>query len=344
MNGVDDQLDDSSHNPRAPSTARVVLTVAIGAALFVGLATLFASLLRPFAPARAALDQEVTKAVPETLAPGPLVADHAPPIARLSQEEADELRAQVTPEPDDPRPAVPALLPAPELADGPHLAIILTELGPDAATSRRAIAELPAAISFTFSPYAGVSPDLAKTAKADGHEVFVSVPMQPQRYPRISPGPDTLLVDASSADNLARLDKALAGFPPLDGITGMMGSAFTQDRAALGPVMAALADRDLVYIDARASARSVAEAVARGADVPSRSNDRFIDEPATRANIETNLAALIRTAKRRGHAIGYARPVPATIDALSDFEARAAAEGVTLIGAARLARGLDDEG
>ncbi|MGB3723884.1 MAG: divergent polysaccharide deacetylase family protein [Pacificimonas sp.] len=323
------------------STGRIILTVFGGAVLFVGLATLFAHLLRPFAPAKAAqADQYAGADRPERDTP-----ESREDLRRTLR---DNMKVGGGPEPlvlddGDAAQAAGATTPPPDLPDGPVIAIVMTELGSNAANSRRAIADLPAEITFTFTPYAAVSPALAKAAKAEGHEVFVSLPMEPQRYPRINPGENTLLRASDASENLERLDWALTKFADLDGTTGMMGSAFTQDAVALRPVMKELHMRGLTYIDARASGRSVAERTARDSGVPSRSNDRFIDEPPTGANIGGNLSALIATAKRRGYAIGYARPLPATITALEAFGAEAEAAGVTLVGAARLARGLPDD-
>ncbi len=321
------------------TTGRIVLTALGGAILFVGLATLFAHLLRPLAPANAARAESVAEAGDD------MAGNGVDPEARETLREA--MTVGGGPEPltaeDDEERTAGATMPPPDMPSGPVIAIIMTELGPNAEAARQAIETLPAEITFTFSPYADAAPGLARRAKADGHEVFVSVPMEPQRYPRISPGENTLLRTSDAAENLERLDWALDRFGELDGTTGMMGSAFTQDAVALRPIMKALHMRGLAYIDARASERSVAERTARDSGVPSRSNDRFVDEPATAGNIGRNLDALISTAKRRGYAIGYARPMPATIEALAAFEAKAQAAGITLVGAARLARGLPDD-
>ncbi|MBV7257425.1 divergent polysaccharide deacetylase family protein [Pacificimonas sp. WHA3] len=324
------------------------MTVLVGAVIFVGLATLFAQLLSPLAPAQAARgENDQGRNSP------PLQAEVRPPIAELTDEDIAELEANrgrgrdetageeeagSDARADGGREVADAPLP-----DGPRIAVVMTELGPDANLSRSAIEQLPRGVTLTFSPYARASMELAREAHADGHEVFASIPMEPQRYPAISPGRNTLLRAATADDNLERLNWALSRFSELDGVTGMMGSAFTQDANALQPVMKELHLRGLTYIDARASTRSVAERTARENGVSSRSNDRFLDEPATVANIESNLSALISTAKRRGWAIGYARPTAETIKALSGLDALAAESGVVLVGAGRLARGLPDD-
>src|SRR3546814_19345511 len=72
----------------------------------------------------------------------------------------------------------------PPVPDGPLIAVMLTELGPNAPAAEEAIARLPAGISLSFSPYPDASRALARQAKADGPEVWLSLPMPPRRYPR----------------------------------------------------------------------------------------------------------------------------------------------------------------
>jgi polysaccharide deacetylase 2 family uncharacterized protein YibQ len=231
----------------------------------------------------------------------------------------------------------------PPVPDGPLIAVMLTELGPNAPAAEEAIARLPAGISLSFSPYPDASRALARKAKEDGHEVWLSVPMQPRSYPRVSPGPHVLLTANSGDENVGSLEWALGRIDAAVGITNMMGSAFTEDADAMRPVLAELKARNLDYIDARSSGRSVGEREALALGLDTATNDRFIDEPETSANIRRSLDILLATAKRRGYAIGYARPVPATIEALERWTAQLAEEGVTLVDASIIARKNSDD-
>ncbi|MEE4350650.1 MAG: divergent polysaccharide deacetylase family protein [Pacificimonas sp.] len=249
-------------------------------------------------------------------------------VASTSQEEG------FTEPPPPPEPALPS---------GPLVAIVLTEIGTAPARDLAAIAALPGAISLAAAPRAERVSVIADAARTGGHELLASLPMEPNAYPRVDPGPLTLRVGVSPEDNVRSLEAVLDRFEDIDGVTGMMGSRFTRDRAALAPVMAALSDRELAYIDQRAVVGSVAEAEARAAGLASRTNDLFIDEPATAASIAARLRALTATAQERGWAIGYARPLPETVAALADYADAAPENGVTLVGVVRLARNLPDD-
>jgi polysaccharide deacetylase 2 family uncharacterized protein YibQ len=210
---------------------------------------------------------------------------------------------------------------------GPRIAILLTEMGADPSLSRSAVAALPAGIGFAFTPYGDVG-ELVTAARRDGHEIWLGMPMQPRAYPKVDPGPHTLLVATDTDENLRRLDWALARVAAPAGVTNMMGSAFTENAAALRPVLAAIGARDLAFLDARASARSVAGSTARGLSVPVAVNDRFLDE---NGSIDTNLAALEALARRRGHAIGYARPLPETVAAIAAWTDTLDEKGIILV-------------
>lgn len=317
--------------------------------LFIGLATLFVELLRPLAPSHAAAQTDDTRRAPppeakieakEAAASGTL----RPPIAQvpvtdIDEPQIDETRLVAGEAP--PAAALAAAAAAP-IPDGPIVAVILTELGPNAAAAKAAIDRLPAAVSLAFSPYADASRDLAKAAKAGGHEVWLSVPMQPKSYPRVNPGQNVLLTGEAPAENVRRLNWALSRVEAPVGVTNMMGSAFTESAAAMRPVLDAVKAKRLFYVDARSSGRSVGETEARAIGLAAATNDRFLDEPETPANIRSNLDALVATAKRRGYAVGYARPVSTTIAEIERWSAELEAKGVTLVGASLVARKASD--
>ena len=301
---------------RRPSALQILLLVA----LFAGAALLFAQLLRPLAApvveARAAAPTTAVRIEPP--APTPPVALAPPPKAAPPVEVA----------------AAPPPPPyAPEF-EGPRIAIVLTDVGDNPAHARGAIAALPANVGLAFTPYPDVAA-LTRAARADGHEILAGLPMQPRSWPRVSPGKNTLLVGATAADNLRRLDWALARVGgTAAGVTGIMGSAFTESEAALRPVLGEVGKRGLAYLDARASGRSVGVATARAAGVRAAANDRFLDESGS---IAANLAALEQQARNQGGAIGYARPLPTTVAALQAWAATLEAKGILLVPPSSLA-------
>ena len=85
--------------------------------------------------------------------------------------------------------------PKPQAArpDAPRIAIVIEGLGIGANSTAEALAKLPAAVTFAFSPYGTDLERWVARARGEGHEVLLQVGMEPFDYPDNDPGPQTLL-------------------------------------------------------------------------------------------------------------------------------------------------------
>lgn len=208
--------------------------------------------------------------------------------------------------------SVPAVA-RPPLPGVPAIAIVIDDLGPDVARTKRAL-NLPSEVALSFLPYARNTPDLAREATAAGHDVMVHLPMQ--AISGIDPGPNALTVAQSAAENVRRLDWALARVPGFIGVNNHMGSRFTMSRDALMPVMQALQDRHVFFYDSVTSPRSQAASVARSYGLPSAGRDIFLDDTQTAAEVTAELAQLERVARVRGIALAIGHPHDVTLNIL----------------------------
>ncbi|MBM3557410.1 MAG: hypothetical protein FJX47_17870, partial [Alphaproteobacteria bacterium] len=77
---------------------------------------------------------------------------------------------------------------APERKDRPWIAVVFDDVGLDRKRSLRAI-ELPGPLTISFMTYAEDLPNLARAAKARGHEIMLHVPMEPESSSE-NPGPN----------------------------------------------------------------------------------------------------------------------------------------------------------
>lgn len=217
----------------------------------------------------------------------------------------------------------------------PRIALVVSGLGVAAADSTVAIDKLPPAVDLAFSPYA-VAPDaLLAAARAHGHEILVSIPMEPQGYPLNDPGPHALLAANTPGQNLAALDWALARTPGAVGATGaldgMRGDRLAAAPAAFDAMQRELASRGLLYLDPRPGAPPPAL-------VAGRSVDTVLDDPPDPAAIDAKLAGLERIARAHGAALGLAGPLrPATLRHLIAWATGLGARGFVLVPASALA-------
>jgi polysaccharide deacetylase 2 family uncharacterized protein YibQ len=212
----------------------------------------------------------------------------------------------------------------------PRIAIVLGSLGLSRPATIAAIQQLPGPITLSFAPYGRNLQDFVDQARAAGHEVLLQVPMEPIDYPKNDPGPHTLLTSLSARKNLERLDWLLARFTGYVGIVNYMGSRYTASEPHLRPLMTALRERGLMFVDARSTSASVAAKTAVEIGLPVVSNDRFIDNEASRSNIDARLGELERIARSRGQAVGIGFPYPVTIERLSQWARGLEAKGIDL--------------
>ena len=196
----------------------------------------------------------------------------------------------------------------------PRIAIVIVGLGPSGAATETAINDLPGAVTLAFDPYTRRLGEWIDRARAAGHEVLLTLPMEPTDYPRQDPGPYTLLTSLSPRENLERLDWVLSRVSGYVGLTNMMGSRFTTSQTSLIPVFEELKKRGLMFVDGRASEQSVAGALANSMALPRVVADNAVDADPTREAIDRQLAALEEFAQRNGAALGTGLTYPVTLE------------------------------
>ncbi|HEY2835521.1 MAG TPA: divergent polysaccharide deacetylase family protein [Rhizomicrobium sp.] len=193
----------------------------------------------------------------------------------------------------------------------PVIAICIDDLGPDPASTLRAMA-LPKDVTLAFLPFANATPTLAVDAERQGHEVLAHVPME--AISATNPGPMTLKVGAP--DITERLAWSLARVPGLSGINNHEGSKFSTDTASLTPVAEMLAARHLFFFDSRTIAGSQIVPVAHKFGVESAGRDVFLDNVVTEDAINAQLDQLAAKARKSGIAIAIGHPHGATLRVL----------------------------
>ena len=201
----------------------------------------------------------------------------------------------------------------------PKVAVVLTGLGLSYNDTRAAIDKLPGGVTFSFDPYTDSLQQWIAVARAHGHEVLLDLPLEPINYPQSDPGPQTLLLGASAADNQARLDWVLTRASGYVGVASAYGASFSGAVNAMLPVLQTLHKRGLVYVDNHIAGQALPTRLARDIGVPLITNDRYLDAEGTRGALDVRLGELERQARTSGHAVGFAAPHPTTIDRLAEW-------------------------
>jgi polysaccharide deacetylase 2 family uncharacterized protein YibQ len=218
-----------------------------------------------------------------------------------------------------------------------RVAIVVGGLGLDADGTRQAIATLPPDVTFAFAPYGDDLGREAADARGAGHELLLQVPLEPFNYPKTNPGPNTLTVAASPAENRSRLHWFMSRMTNYVGIVNYMGARFTGDPKALQPVIGDVGGRGLLYLDDGSSGLSKAGDVAAGAAAPYLRADVVLDADLSPDAIDKRLDQLLAVARQRGYAVATATAFPVSIERIAAFARDAANRGFVIVPVSALA-------
>ncbi len=163
-------------------------------------------------------------------------------------------------------------------------------------------------------------------------EIMLHWPMQPEPPWTLGREAWAVTVGMSREEADRCLTGALAAVPEAHGANNHMGSAATADRATMDAVMSVLRERGMFFIDSLTTPKSVAWEAARDAGVPCLRNQGFLDpEPRTQEEVRTQLAKLVRRARKRGFALAIGHPLPETAAVLAQEIPRLRAEGIRFV-------------
>lgn len=223
--------------------------------------------------------------------------------------------------------------PFPQDDKRPRIAIVVTGLGLSDTAMHEAVDRLPGAVTFAFTPTAENLQAKVDEVRAKGHEVLLSVPMQPQGFPANDPGPNTLLSNLSDEENVRRLEATLAAFTGYVGVTSKTdsGTDFLTQRESLRGVLLQVQRRGLVYLDLWQVSGSKAAAVSKELSLPRAISDLQIDRIPSGIGIDAQLAQLERLAQANGAAVGFAEVSnPVSLERLSAWSAGLRDRGIVL--------------
>lgn len=212
----------------------------------------------------------------------------------------------------------------------PRVAIIVADMGLSGVTTGNALQRLPAEVTLSFAAHAERLESWVERARDRGHEVLLTVPMEPLDFPRSDPGPNALLTRLPPDRNIDRLEWALGRFLGYVGVVTINGGKFVSDAEAMRPVIDVMKARGLMFIDPGLSRRPASPGLAKEAGVPRAMVDRMIDRDLSRGAIDDQLRELENLAKENGAAVGVGLPYPSTIERLEIWARTLGDRGVVL--------------
>ena len=216
-------------------------------------------------------------------------------------------------------------------SDMPKITLVLGGMGLNATLTQKAIDLLPGDVTLGFAPYGENLQAQVNEARAAGHEILLQVPMEPVGYPGNSPGPGTLLSDATPEQNLASLKWLMSRFAGYSGITNYMGARLLGAEDALRPVMKEVTARGLVYLEDASVSMTLSPKVAQDLRLPLQRAGMVIDANPTAPAIAAALAKLEKEAARNGSAIATGSGLDVTIETVAEWAKTLQERGILLV-------------
>jgi hypothetical protein len=172
-------------------------------------------------------------------------------------------------------------------------------------------------VNFAILPNGKRSTEFAATLHGRGFELLCHLPMEPEGFPRISPGTGAVLTSMSDAE-IARTTRAnVDAIHFARGVNNHMGSRATADRRVMTDVLGAL-PQGMYFIDSKTTGNSVAGSLAHSMNVKTASRNVFLDDAQDDASIRRQLGELQKAAAAHGIAVGIGHMYPSTVRVLTE--------------------------
>jgi len=210
-----------------------------------------------------------------------------------------------------------------------NIVLILDDVGFDHQPLATAMAIDPN-VNFAVLPNGKRSTEFAATLHDRGFELLCHLPMEPEGFPRISPGDGAVLTSMSDAEIGKTTRTNIEAIPFARGVNNHMGSRATTDRRVMTDVLAAF-PKGMYFIDSRTTGSSIAGTVAHSMRVKTASRNVFLDDVQDVAAIRKQVDELAQTAASHGTAIGIGHMHPTTMQVLTEQAPRLRAEGFRFV-------------
>ncbi|MCX2560141.1 divergent polysaccharide deacetylase family protein [Acetobacter farinalis] len=213
-----------------------------------------------------------------------------------------------------------------------QVALLIDGVGQSDALSDEAIDSLPGPVSLAVSPYASDAESLMERARTHKHETLVSLPIQGSttggKAASGDAGPNALGASLSAQKNSDNLNWALSHLAGYAGVTnafsGQNGGDYPHS-PAFTPILSALDQRGLFYLNATPGTPSNGPGAVGTADVA-------INTDADIVTIDIQLLKLQQAARKNGRAIGIIGPLrPVALACLRAWIPHLKDVGITLV-------------
>jgi len=227
--------------------------------------------------------------------------------------------AEAEPVAKKPQPKEPAVKkPSVKAAEAPAglVALIVDDMG-DSPEFLDELIALGEPLTISVLPYSAYPDQTARTAHAGGLEVLLHLPLESlNNHGAMTAAEGLIPAVAEPREIVSSFEASLSRVPFAVGVNNHMGSRFTADESLMRPLLEAIRDRGLFFVDSRTTAQTVAYREALSLGVAAAERNVFLDADEDRSLIRSRLLELFQKARRDGRAVGICHPFPETLAVL----------------------------
>jgi len=217
------------------------------------------------------------------------------------------------------------------------MAIIIDDFGYSFSQTVEAFLDLDLSITVAIIPGHHYSTQISEQAVQKGKEVIIHMPMASDQEHLNNGEAEFLLSSELSAREIsARIERAIINIPDAVGMNNHMGSVATTQPDVVIPLVKALKNKKLYFIDSLTSPLSVLYENCLINDIPTGKRRFFIDNVRDREAIIKQLRRSIKFAKNKGPLIITGHANPETLEAINYLRKTGELTAADILPASRL--------
>jgi len=194
------------------------------------------------------------------------------------------------------------------------ISLVVGGLGVNRALTQDAIQTLPADVTLSFAAHSVGLQDWINTAREDGHEVLIEIPMESASFDPTEPGADRALrITLPPAENGRRLDWMLSRAQGYAGLINFNGDSFLTRTDVAAPYMDRLSQTGVGFLTDGAFETPSLPSLAKSVGQPFKAGHGLIDPDPIARVISARLTGLSNAAKTGSHPVGVGFAYPETL-------------------------------
>lgn len=194
------------------------------------------------------------------------------------------------------------------------VSLVIGGLGVNRSLTQDAIQSLPADVTLSFAAHSVGLQEWVNTARADGHEVLIEIPMESANFDPTEPGADRALrVSLPPAENGRRLDWMLSRTQGYAGLINFNGDSFLTRADVAAPFMDRVSQTSLGFLTDGEFEAPALPALASSGRQPFKAGHGLIDPDPIARVISARLSGLGQAAASGSHPVGVGFAYPETL-------------------------------